>query len=336
MPISYKRKWNGPIGSSKRMRPTYGVSGLARTAIPWAVAAGQKLYGLYSGTKNKTTSGTGVTSQYDRKMVYRRKQMPRRKKVRWVKFVKRVRSALLKELGTKTVIRNSQMTFTDLTNNQGLYTVSLFGKDGSDTGGSVGNADLKDIITNDPDLALPTDRAKFSSGILDVTFTNNSSNEDISYQNTTVELDVYEVVWTKKVDSNRVNTVYYNAGANTGPINTAGTSLAITDRGVTPFEFPEASALGAKIMKKTKYLLSQGQVATYQMRIPKNYNFRRDFIDDTDDNFAIPWVTRSLLFIVKGVPTGDATKVLKSVQIGATRKYSYKVMKGSSDADQLL
>lgn len=336
MPVSYKRKWNGPIGSSKRMRPTYGVSGLARTAIPWAVAAGQKLYGYYSGTKNTTTSGTGVTSQYDRKTVYRRKQMPRRKKVRWVKFVKRVRSALLKEIGTKTVLRNSQMTFTDLTNGQGMFSVTMYGKDGVDTSSSVGNADLKDIIANDADLALPTDRAKFASGILDLTFTNNSSNQDTVYQNTTVELDVYEIIWTKKVDANRATNVYYTAAANTNAINGAGSSLSITDRGATPFEFPDASALGAKIVKKTKYILSQGQVATYQMRIPKNYNFRRDFIDDSDDNFAIPWVTRTLLFIVKGVPTGDATRVLKSVQIGATRKYSYKVVKGSSDADQLL
>lgn len=332
MPVSYKRRrsYGGYAPKSKRPRVGFlaNMGQAVKTIAPYAIN--------YLTSGSRTSSGQGVTSQYDRKVVYRRKRMPRLKRVRWVRFVKKVRSALLKEVGTKTVLRNSQQTYTDLTNNQGILTVTLYGKDGADSSGAVGNQDLKDIFGNDSDLALATDRAKFASAILDITITNNSTVTDSSQQNTGVEIDIYEITWTKKIDATRPTNVYYAAAANTNAINTLGTSLSITDRGATPFEFPEASALGAKIYKKTKIMLGQGEAATYQMRIAKNYNFRRDFIDDNDDNFVIPWVTKTLLFLIKGLPTGDATKVLKSVQLGATRKYSYKVIKGSSDQDQLL
>lgn len=290
----------------------------------------------YTGSSKTGGSGAGVTSQYDRKMIYRKKRMPRGKKRQWVKFVRKVRSALMKEVGSNTIVRNSQMTFTNLTDAQGFFTASLYGKDGTDTTLSVGNRDLFDIFNNDSRLNLQAAACKFSTAILDLTVTNNSTITDDSNQNASVELDVYEIFWSKKCDGTSPNQFYNVSAVNTDLINGAGTGLDLTVRGATPFEFPDASARGAKIYKKTKFILSPGQVFTYQMKVLKNTNLRRDVVDDGDDNFALEYRTRTLMMVVKGVPTGDATKVLKSVQLGITRKYLYKIVDVNTDKDNFL
>lgn len=282
------------------------------------------------------SSGAGVTSQYDRKTIYRKKRMPRRKRRQWVKFVRKVRSAMVKEIGSNTIVRNSQMTYASADNLQGFFTATLYGKDGTDTSLSVGNRDLVDIFNNDSRLAKQTARAKFTTAILDLTVTNNSTIIDGTNQNTSVELDVYEIYWNKKVDGTSPNQHYNVAAVSTEAINTAVPGLDLTVRGTTPFEFPDASAKGAKIYKKTKFLLGAGQVFTYQMKVLKNTSVRRDMIDDGDDNFAFEYRTKTLLMVVKGVPTGDATKVLKSVQLGVTRKYMYKIIDVNQDADNVI
>lgn len=342
MPLTYKRRrpFSFDMRQSKRFRPNpigIGVSGLAQTAIPWAVAAGSAAYRYFSGgRKGGTTSGQGVTNQYDRKTVYYKKSMPRRKKRQWKKFVSKVNATLLKSYGTRTIVRNSQITYTDATDNQGRFAVCLYGKDGSDSGTSVGFGDLKDIFNNDPLLANPTAKALFASAILDLTITNNSTVTDESNNNTTVEMDIYEWTMSKKADANNLITVFNNGAANTSPINGANPQLTLSVRGTTPFDLPDALAQGVKILKKTKYLLSSRQCMTYQMRMARNKQFRKDVVDDGDDNFAIPWITRGLLIIVKGVPTGTPTSVLKSIQIGVTRKYCYKHLQANDDVDNLL
>lgn len=332
MPVSYKRRrsYGGYAPKSKRPRVGFlaNMGQAVKTIAPYAIN--------YLTSGSRTSSGQGVTSQYDRRLVYKKKRMPRYKRRRWVSFVKKSLAANLKNVGTRTILRNSQLSITDLTDNQSVLTCALYGADGVDAATSCGNKDLLDIFSNDTDLSSATGKAYFTSAVMDITFTNNSSVTDTSVQNTGVEVDVYELYWTKKVDANRPLVAYANADNNTPQINVANLSLTFTQRGWTPFESPDASASGARVVKKTKFILSAGQAATYQTRIAKNYMFRRDVIDDTDGNFCIPKITKVLMFVFKGLPTGDATKVLKSIQLGCTRKYSYKVIGVNKDADNLL
>lgn len=333
MPGSYKRKRAySSYGVNKRSR----MGGIIGKYAPYALnLAGRYLYGRSAG-RTQTTSGQGVTTQYDRKVVYRKKTMPRRKKRQWKNFVNKVNAALMKSTGSRTIIRNTQLTYTDATDAQGRFAIALYGKDGSNAGTSAGFDDLRQIFTNDSLLSDQTSRAKFSTGILDLTIVNNSSVTDASVQNTSVELDVYEFVMTKKNDSNNLITLFNTAATNTGLINGLNSEINLFTRGATPFDLPDALAQGVKILKKTKLMLGSGQCATYQMRMAKNYTFRRDIIVDNDFDFAIPWVTKGVLVIVKGVPTGDATKVLKSVQFGVTRKYLYKVVQANLDGDNVI
>jgi len=297
-----------------------------------------KGYGMYSSYKNynTTSSGQGVTNQFDRKTVYRKKRMPYRKKKQWKAFVKKVNAALLKEVGTKTVIRNTQVSASFSDDSQQNVAVTLFGKDGAaDTSVNAGHDDLKQIFANDSELADPTSRAKFFSGVLDMTLTNMSTVIE-GNQNSGMEVDVYELAFTKTADANGIRPMLSQAATNTALINPLLTQITVNTRGATPFDLPDFLAQGVRILKKTKYFLGQGEVATYQLRDPRNFSVRKDVVDNTDENFVMPYKTRGVLIICKGIPTADPTKVLKSLQVGVTRKYGYKVMQKNIDADNII
>lgn len=307
-------------------RAAYSVGRFTRKAVDW-----------WKGS-NKKTTGSGVTSQFDRKVQYRKKNMPRRKKKQWIKFAKKVNAVALKDFATKTIVRNSQLGVNWATDDQEFLTITIYGKDGqADTVSALskGNDDLKQIFANDPDLLDASSSGHFTAGVLDLTICNNSFAAD-SAENTGMEVDVYEIMYTKMDDYPSATSMITRAQTNTGQINGAVASLTLVQRGVTPFDFPDASSNGFKILKKTKYFLGRGQTATYQYRDPKNYQFRQSFINNDDDNFAIRKVTRTLMVVAKGVPTATPTAVTKRINIGATRNYKYKILKDNIDEDNYL
>jgi len=308
--------------------------------IKAGLSLASKAYGMYSSYKNYSTnsSGQGVTNQFDRKTVYRKKRMPYRKKRQWKRFVKKVNSALLKDVGTKTVIRNTQMVQTWADDSQTSLSCCLYGKDGfNDTSIRCGFDDLKQIYVNDADLSEATSQAHFFSGVMDLTFTNMSTLVgEGSNNNTGMEIDIYELGFSKTVDNGALAGMLTVAANNTNTINPLQPQITIATRGVTPFDLPDFLAQGVRVLKKTKYFLGKGEVATYQYRDPKNFKMRKSVVDNSDENFAIPYKTRGILFIAKGIPTPDATQVLKSLQVGVTRKYGYKVISKNTDQDNII
>lgn len=289
-----------------------------------------------TGRRN-TTSGGGVTSQYDRKTVYRKKKMPRYKKRRWVKLVKQVNAVISKGLGSKTVVRNQELNVTHSGSGQNYGHCNIYGTNGQPTGttNSCGADDMYQIFTNDVQLGNGTNKAKFESAIMDITFTNGSTSEDAT-QNLGIEVDVYDIVYRKTPDASFLNSIFNQSQTTTLEINTGKPGLLITDRGVTPFEFPDAASKGIKILKKIKYFLGKDEVATYQLRDARNRIFTNDSVITTDNNYVYPGATRTILFICKGVPTGNAAVVTKNLRIGCTRKYLYKVMENNTTYDNLL
>lgn len=302
-----------------------------------AVNTGIALYNRYGGGyKAKTSSGGGVTSQYDKMTVYRKKRMPRRKRRAWGKFVKKVRAALMKEVGTKTIVRNNALTGLWTADTQKAFSVTVYGSDGSlPSTTECGQDDLKSIFNNDGELFQETSKAKFGSAVVDITMANASTVVG-GPGNSGLEIDIYDIVYRKEIDAPTLLTLLSSANTNTTLINGSGTGLSLALRGVTPFDLPDASSRGMKILKKKKYFLGSGEVATYQLRDARNRTFRRDVIDNSDDNYILPGSTRTLLIIAKGVPTGDPSIVNKLLNIGCTRKYMYKTIQANYDADQYL
>ncbi len=283
--------------------------------------------------RNSNTSGRGVTQQYDRKTIYRKKRMPYRKRKRWSGFVKKVHAASEKDLGSKTIVFNSQLAPTDpgdqAHNRQINTAISLYNLE----------TDVTKIATNDSNISS-TGKFIFKSGVLDVTYRNLSQEEGGAGMS--VELDVYEITAKRNfmaVTGNKdLIQAFVDGFSDTDTITlpTAGTSLNLHDRGVTPWDCPQSlSQWKMTIAKKTKYFLGFGQTMTYQIRDPSRHVFDKEYVITTTGTNA-PGKTRYVLFVQKVVP-GAATGAgyNNGAAIGVTRKYLYKHNEDSRDADQL-
>lgn len=328
-----KRKYSGGYSPYKRRRiyspgAISALSGLTNMAMQYYKGRN------YTNTYNKKSgvSGIGVTNQYDRSQVYRKKRMPLRKRRQWRKFVKKVGAVTEKDFGTNTIVRNSVGFGQAVSGSQGLIDVTLYGKDGTNTSTSFGNSDLKDIYANDLNT-VPSSKFKFCSAVMDVTCVNNSTSTEVN-ANTGLEVDVYEISYRKVASASSLSVMLASNSAQL--INSGNPTLAITDRGVTPFDLPDVlSRYGITIHKKTKFFISKGQQFTYQIRDPKSYTWQKDFIDDGNDDFQIANVTKSLAIIYKGLP--DPLYAMTPVlNIGVTRKYMYKEMDQSVDGNNRI
>lgn len=302
-------------------------------------------------TRNRYTSGQGVTGQYDRKTVYRKKSMPRYRKRRWRRFLKRVAAVSEKDLGTQTVVMNINATpQNQTTQKQLLWDCALYSHNSSITywsdldyiadknanaTGSVGNS-----TTDTTGLKIsPSTKIIFKSAILDLTIRNASTQQTsqglFSFNSVArMEVDIYEcsvrrsdeegVVYNDLIEMLKQNIARTEAIGEIGATN----EIDIDKRGVTPWDCAYAlSNFGIKIWKKTKYTLANNEQMTYQMRDPRRHvmNQRKlsSFEGCADPN------TRILLVIGKlapGLPVGSSVGDFQEIlQIGLTRKYFYKV-----------
>lgn len=326
--MPYKRR-RSPSGGSRNVRrrlPSFGT--VMNTAI--GLYDAYKGYKYLTGTDN-STSGQGVTAQYDRKVVYKKKRMPRRKRRRWARFIKKVNAVTMKTLGTKSVLYNNQLSTTTPGTTQAYAFVCLYGRDGASSSGiQCGANDMRLIMNNDPQITT-TSKIMVGSAILDVTFTNVSSGAN--EQQSGIELDIYDIVFRKDDDSTQFIQMITKAETETPLIGTTGASVLLSTRGVTPWELPSLLANGVKIIKKTKYFLGSGDCGTYQIRDAKNRILRKSYVEQVDDQFIYPGYTRGLLFVHKGVPTPIPANQVTTTQIGVTRKYMYKIMQNQGDSD---
>lgn len=327
-----------PYRRPSRYNP-YSVGNFVRTLAPAAIAYGTN-YFTNTRSRNNVKSGQGVTNQYDRKVVYRKKYMPRRKKRAWKKFTRKVIAVNTKLLGSRTVLYNNTLATFNATNAQSFLACTLYGMDGG-IGSPIaqGQDDIKRIFANDVNSGSQTDSFIFSSAIMDLTIVNDSVINEVSsaQQNTGVEVDVYEFKYSKVGDANWPGQYFAQAVLNTDLINTGQPAINLTNRGATPWDLPDALTIGGiKILKKTKYFLAQGQTATYQMRDPGNHIVSRSEVDNADNNFVNPKMTRTIFIVFKGVPTQDPTKVTSTLRIGCTRKYLYKIMAKEGKADNAI
>lgn len=178
-------------------------------------------YGFTTGTqtvKRKRWDKGGVTAQHDYKLQYVKKRMPKGKRLRWKRFVKKVRAVEIGERGLITEVYNSSVTYTADTNTQAILEAHLFSYGGAAKGGS----DLAYItktaetlpaqqITYGVDGATISDSKDaadavygrtvgmkapilFQSAVLDITYTNNSEDS--------VEMDLYYINYKGRPTTN--------------------------------------------------------------------------------------------------------------------------------------
>jgi len=310
---------------------------------------GPKSATLGSNT-SKMITGQGVTQQHDARTIYTKKNMPYRKKRRWKRFVRQVHYVAEKDLGTQTFVFNKTFAGTDTTGQNVVLDCSLYSLKSLNTVGNdltllqsyfnVGNPTA--TVGETTDL---TTKLLFHSAILDMTVRNSSFTTtgggatEVVASNATIELDVYEMTsgiymnTTKaSAPTEQVNGIlqFFNEhSTDTKEINGAGTGVTLAARGCTPWDIPHALSAGKiKILRKTKYQLSNNQCFTYQMRDAKRHSISKNAIQDALSCNKPGW-TRWILIIAKGVPglsygTADG-QIRTRVDIGLTRKYMLKV-----------
>lgn len=341
----YRRTgYNTRLGTMVNAANAIGGMYRAYRARSTALAArGRGLGSLTQTRRRNVTSGIGTTAQYDRKLIYRKKYMPRYKKRRWRSFIKKVNAVVDKDLGSRTVVRNDQVFNGQLMNLAGetLQAQTNLGIYGNESAAFEPLNDLRRMRV-DSDLGT-TGKMIFTSGIFDMTVTNTSSRQaDSPNPSIRLEVDVYEITSSKDFGNVGVGTtaktlpeVFAEGATDTANIPGTTNTLSIARRGATPWDFPSAiSEYGLKILKKTKYFLNERDTFTYQIRDPKRHFVDRQKLNMDGQN--MPGMTRFIYIIFRPVPGyewRDTTPDVYRLTFGITRKYLYKIQDQTQDYD---
>ena len=292
--------------------------------------------------RRNTSSGRGVTTQFDRSLIYRKRRMPRRRRRRWRKFIRRINTVSEKDLGSRTVVRNNLVSsnitmVTTAAQEQGRLIVALYpGVSTIDHMNDVGE------MATDTDLGL-NGKALFHSGILDMTVRNISEHNPLQVTalnpSITLEIDVYEIsVGTDLGQTGKaisLDTVFTEFQGDTGTIPGHTVGLASVNRGFTPWDMPSAlSEYRLRIWKKTKYFLSENQTFTYQFRDPRRHVLDKQIMTSPGDN--VRGLTKYFVMIFKPTPGYNYSDTLPDqygISVGVTRKYFYKINESNQDFD---
>lgn len=303
---------HGEMGIMKR-RPASGWRSFQRGArglVP-LVQAGARV-ALRSRFRNggshtlSTNGGKGapapITGESDWRNVYRKKRFPRRRKKRWVRFVRKVKHVVSKGLAPQFNVLVKTVTVSAIAGSQGstdIFTVL----------GSNGNSH-----TND--MSYLFDRA-FATIIPNTSIGGQTKQSlriqvtgwmaecvVVNYGLTLVYLDCYywrtkknyksEGLGVKDLWTNSLG----NVDANIVPTGTE-TKLTIDDYGVTPFQGP-TFVKHCEIWKKTRVKIPSQGTAQFVLRSGRDHYRSWSF----DQDFALlQGATEGILFVQYGAPT---------------------------------
>lgn len=307
--------------------------------------------------RRKSTSGQGVTLQHDARMIYRKKSMPRRRRMRWKRFRNKVNAVAEKDLGSRTVVFNRSLGFNNETSgNQTVGSLTLYGQTSTESH----HNDLNNISgmenSADPTAAAgvtvdPSTKILFQSAVLDITIKNSSGIGTVSglaadYRGK-MEIDVYELSVRKDVVDTTTPRVTFEQlldqnSVTTKSIGGAGTEINQSLRGVTLWDCTYSLArYGIKVITKRKYFVSNQETITYQVRDPKRRVTTVKGISD-ESGFNKPGWTKIIYIVgklVPGLPIGNPATPgnwREEVTVGVTRKYFYKVEGISEDRTRFV
>jgi len=294
-------------------------------------------------TKRKYSGGGVATAQKDVKVQYVARRQNRGVRRRQIKKYRSWVGQQLKQLATKTVHFNdavqAQMSLPDV-NQQNYAICHLYANNGGNTiGRECGARDIKQIRTNDPEIAVNSGKVYFDTATMDITMSNTSEPEEGDPRSAQIEVDVYDVVYRDDCSYTYFINMVNDAELKTDTIGT-GSSLSLQNRGATLFEFPELIKFAKmKILKKTKIILPPNQDATFRITDRRNRTYDTNEIGLGGDKqgFVLRGATRSLIFVAKAT-VGDASALAgtMTLRIGCTRTYKYKNLTAQVTKDSLL
>lgn len=303
-------------------RGYYG--GLVRSGVGALSAA----YGAYKGwnagkglaSRNKKSRTGFITQQYDVKTQYRRKRMPRRKRKRWMRQVRKVNHIVDNRLGSQYQMFRSFATGTNSNGTQSFLSAGLFGENGTPaTAFDMGIDDLYNLNLKNGDTGK-INKFHIKSGVLDIELTNLGGE---GYNNS-LTADVYEIVCRKDLNTQGTTAAagpsdLMNDGFADQDLLGSNTALGATLPGVTPFQNAEFCR-HFKIIKKTRVLLSVGQTTHFMLRDAKNRTYRYD--SASRPVCSVGWYHGYLIIIQGVVDIGNYASACKYAMTGQ-RYYDY-------------
>lgn len=295
---------------------------------------GYQGYQLYQKYAPKRRTEKQVTNQYDLSTVYRRRRMPRRKRRRWVRTVRRHARLNDLSLGTRNLVFNYDGAVTATASNQSHTTFCLYGFHGTSNVrglndlarivGTEGTADDQGITAGSKDKKI-----HFKSACLDATFVNQAD--------TAVELDMYYFYCKRDtVSSPSYSDLLADYIGQASLINSTGTAFTMAKLGVTPFDIGNASKF-IKVYKVKKVILGVGQMTSFMIRSPQDKYLNSATVDLESDCFGKKGWTQGVFVIGKGAPaatTGTSTDINYSYHMQT--KYHYTIDTKSGMAQQYI
>jgi len=205
-------------------------------------------------------SGSGVTNQYDAKVIYRRRRVPGRK----LRRIKRAKRSFIRKyttlLGCNQFVKTNTQDISSGANTQVVTSFMFCGAGIVDP-----HQDLASIKTNIQTSGTAVNWRKnetlyIKRAVCDVTLFNSSATA-------TADIDVYLI----KVRKNIANATSIDGFFTTQltseqkPDGSAATGITTSTIGTTPFQAPQFCSY-LSILKKTKYLISAGQSVHFQFK----------------------------------------------------------------------
>lgn len=277
-----------------------------------------------------------VTGESDWSRLYRKKRFPRRRKRRWVGFVRKVKHVIHKQVAPQfnvMVRTDAQTNIAGQQETSDVFTV---------LGSNGGFGDLSQLFdralamadTEQPALTSVTkEQLKIVvSGWLAECMVSNIG-ENLAY------LDCY--YWRTKRDVPAAITSFEtlfdeslsDIGANISPTATE-TTLSRTDYGVTPFQGVQL-AKSCEIWKKVRVKVPPGGTTQFELRSGKNY-YR---VWSHDEHYSLlSRVTEGIFFIWYGAPTAAvAVTSPATLSFSVNVNYTWRIvqdnrMRGMHDA----
>lgn len=311
------------IGGRTSYRPGPGLGPASRAAV----ALGIKAYRAYTATRRSRSSPQQIASSYqnDSRTIYRKKRMPRRRRRRWVRALRRNVALQMPQQPTRTWVFNQN--FSQQFTGTGMSTDQQWWYSGLHTwNGSAGHRDMRRIAIQWPEGDLSTTNRKFlvSSAVADITGNYVSTNPALS-----LEVDLYVIDAGRKI-----TTAFGEFGTEFIDIESdLSGNMILSSRGATPFQFPPFGGLGhrLKVLYKRRWQLSPGQAITYQYRDPRNRYISTDELESNsvpDNHYSSSYRTsgtKVFLFIGKIIGDKQAEDIV-AFNTGITRTYTTKAL----------
>ena len=265
----------------------------------------------FKGGKKRVSDPLPATNQYDVKVRYAKRRMPRRKRNNWKSFTKKVHAVLNKNVAPTYFLFRETSVCSSTAGTQAWASVMLYtGNQGSAPNNDIGRIASGTVGALGNQVGT---KYRFEAGILDLLMRNTGT--------ATAIVDVYTIYCRKDVPNTYQSpfSLITNLDSTANQDGNADTIISDNDIGYTPFHCPLFCSY-YKVGKKTTLILSSGQISELQMKDPGNKNLWG--IDYISKSSLRGW-TKGYLICVRGAFDGLTTPGV-SVGLAYTRSYTLR------------